>query len=45
MQFREIYTKIMTNVSLSSFLIKSPVGDEETLKELIDPTPPQYKSN
>ena len=30
----------MTDVSLLSFLIKGPGGEEETLEELIEPTPP-----
>ena len=40
-----MYTKIMTDVSLFSFLIKGPGGDEETLEELIEPTPPKYNTN
>ena len=30
----------MTDVSIFSFLINDPGGDEETLEELIEPTPP-----
>ena len=33
-----MYTKIMTAVSIFSFLIKGSGGDEETLEELIEPT-------
>ena len=40
-----MYTKIMTDVSLFSFLIKGPEADEETLKELIEPIPSKYNSN
>ena len=40
-----MYTKIMTDVFIFSFLIKGPGGDEETLEELIEPTPPKYNSN
>ena len=39
-----MYTKIMADVSIFSFLIKGP-GDEETLEELIEPTPIKYNSN
>ena len=35
-----MYTKIKTDVSLFSFLIKDPGEDEETLEELIVPTTP-----
>ena len=35
-----MYTKIMTDVSLFSFLINGPGGDEETFEELIEPTDP-----
>ena len=35
-----MYTKIMTDVFLFYFLIKGPGGDEETLEELSEPTPP-----
>ena len=34
MSFKQMYTKIMTDVSIFSFLIKGPGGDEETLEEL-----------
>ena len=40
-----MYTKIMTDVSPISFLIKGPGGDEVTLEELIEPNPPKYNSN
>ena len=40
-----MYTKIMTDVSIFSFVIKGSGGDEETLEELIEPTPPKYNSN
>ena len=35
----------MNDVSIFSFLIKGPGGDEETLEELIEPTQPKYNSN
>ena len=35
----------MTDFSIFSFLIKGPGRDEETLEELIEPTPPKYNSN
>ena len=35
-----MYIKIMADVSLFSFLLKGPGGDEETLEELIEPSPP-----
>ena len=40
-----MYTKIITDVSIFSILIKGPGGDEETLEEFIEPTPPKYNSN
>ena len=40
-----MYTKIMTDVSIFSFLNKGPGGDEETLEELMEPTPSKYNSN
>ena len=35
----------MADVSLYSFLIKGPEGDEETLEVLIEPSQPNYNSN
>ena len=35
----------MTDISIFSFLITGPEGDEETLEELIEPTPPKYNNN
>ena len=40
-----MYTKIITDVSIFSFLIKDPGEDEETLEELIEPTSSKYNSN
>ena len=31
----------MIDVSIFSFLIKGPGGDEESLEEVIEPTPPK----
>ena len=40
-----MYTKIICDVSIFSFLINGPGGDEETLEEPIEPTSPKYNSN
>ena len=35
----------MTDVFIFPFLIKGPEGNEESLEELFEPTPPIYNSN
>ena len=40
----QMYTKIMIDISIFSTLINGPGGDEETIEELIEPTPPKYNS-